>query len=228
MPTAADIGQWRDRPTASFWPKARLVMVTATVTSAAWVVAGALWLNARMPRPARPALPVAVAAPDKLAFSEPAAQAAMGDSAQVASVQAMPVKGVSSAALVDTYTQSRAGGARVHDAIDIMAPAGTPVLAALAGRVEKLFVSRDGGNTVYVRARDGATMAYYAHLAAYAPGLAEGQVVKPGQVLGAVGATGNADPAAPHLHFALMRTTPQARWDEGEPFNPYPLLRRLP
>ncbi|MCH7627711.1 MAG: hypothetical protein IH997_03230, partial [Proteobacteria bacterium] len=66
MPAAADIGQWRDRPTASFWPKARLVIVTATVTSAAWVVAGALWLNARIPRPARPALPVAVVAPDKL------------------------------------------------------------------------------------------------------------------------------------------------------------------
>lgn len=219
---AADIGSWRDRPEASFWTKARLVIVTATVTSAAWVVAGALWLNARAQQPARPALPLAVVAPGALASPVPLpAAAAPGD-------MVMPVPGVRGDALVDTYTQSRAGGARGHDAIDIMAPAGTPVLAALPGRVEKLFLSHDGGNTVYVRSPDGAIMAYYAHLAAYAPGLAEGQAVKPGQVLGAVGATGNADPAAPHLHFALMRTTPQARWDQGAPFNPYPLLRRLP
>ncbi len=199
--------------------KARLVIVTATVTSAVWVVAVALWLNARAPHHAQRVVPVAATTTSlPRASASPSAPAAM----------VIPVRGVRSDALVDTFTQARAGGMRVHDAIDIMAPAGTPMLAALPGRVEKLFASRDGGNTIYVRTPEGTTMAYYAHLATYAPGLAEGQVIRVGQVLGAVGATGNADPAAPHLHFALMRTSPQARWDEGVPFNPYPLLRGLP
>ncbi|WP_413630229.1 M23 family metallopeptidase [Novosphingobium sp. KCTC 2891] len=140
----------------------------------------------------------------------------------------IPVQGVLPEQLVDTYTQARADGARTHDAIDILAPTGTPVLAAADGRVEKLFLSNDGGNTIYVRSPDARTMSYYAHLSAYAPGLAEGQLVRRGQVIGAVGATGNADPATPHLHFAIFRTTPETPWYQGDPVNPYPLLRGVP
>ncbi len=92
---------------------------------------------------------------------------------------AVPVQGVKPAQLVDTYTQARAGGARTHDAIDIMASEGTPVMAAADGTVEKLFFSDGGGGiTVYVRSPDTRWTYYYAHLQSYAPGLAEGQRVQ--------------------------------------------------
>lgn len=138
---------------------------------------------------------------------------------------AIPVAGVKQADLVDTFTQSRAGGARAHDAIDIMADEGTPVLAAAPGTVEKLFYSDGGGGiTAYVRSDDGKWTYYYAHLASYAPGLKEGQKVKQGQLIGRVGHTGNASPDGPHLHFAINRMEPGQKWYDGEPVNPYPLL----
>ena len=138
---------------------------------------------------------------------------------------AIPVTGVRPEQLTDTYTQARAGGARVHDAIDIMAPRGTPVIAAAEGRVEKLFFSNGGGGiTVYVRSPDRVWSYYYAHLDRYAPGLAEGQLVRRGDPIGFVGSTGNANPAGPHLHFAINRMTPLERWWQGVPINPYPLL----
>lgn len=139
----------------------------------------------------------------------------------------IPVEGVQPRQLVDTFTQARAGGLRRHDAIDIMAPIGTPVLAAVAGRVEKLFLSRDGGNTIYLRSPDKRVIYYYAHLDSYAPNLTEGQGVSAGQMIGTVGVSGNANPAGPHLHFAMLVTTPEARWwDRTMPVNPYPLLAR--
>lgn len=138
---------------------------------------------------------------------------------------AIPVAGIQAAQLTDTFTQARAGGARVHDAIDIMAGEGTPVIAAAPGRVEKLFFSEGGGgNTVYVRSDDGRWTYYYAHLRDYAPGLAEGQKLPRGARIGSVGHTGNANPEGPHLHFAINRMQPGERWHEGSPINPYPLL----
>ena len=138
---------------------------------------------------------------------------------------AIPVGGLGPADLADTYTQSRGGGTRVHDAIDIMAPAGTPVLAAAEGTVEKLYFSRGGGGiTVYVRSPDRRWIYYYAHLQEYAPGLREGQLVARGDRLGSVGSTGNASPSGPHLHFAVHRAEPGDPWYEGTPVNPYPLL----
>ncbi len=138
---------------------------------------------------------------------------------------AVPVQGVKPAQLVDTYTQARAGGARTHDAIDIMASEGTPVMAAANGTVEKLFYSDGGGGiTAYVRSPDTRWTYYYAHLQSYAPGLAEGQRVKRGQLIGRVGHTGNANPAGPHLHFAINRMQPDEKWYQGSPINPYPLL----
>lgn len=137
----------------------------------------------------------------------------------------IPVAGVKAADLIDTYKQARAGGARVHDAMDIMAPHGTPVLAAAPGKVEKLFFSKGGGGiTVYVRSPDARYIFYYAHLQEYAPGLKEGQVVKQGDRLGTVGSSGNASPSGPHLHFAVHRMDPQDDWHDGSPVNPYPLL----
>jgi peptidoglycan LD-endopeptidase LytH len=138
---------------------------------------------------------------------------------------AIPVAGISADKLVDTYNQARAGGARVHDAIDIMAANGTPVIAAAPGTVEKLFFSKGGGGiTAYIRSDDKRWIYYYAHLDEYAPGLREGQRVERGTRIGSVGSTGNASPEGPHLHFAIHRMEPGDDWHQGSPVNPYPLL----
>ena len=138
---------------------------------------------------------------------------------------AIPVAGVNKGDLVDTYTQARAGGARRHDAIDIMAPLGRPVVASAPGTVEKLFFSKGGGGTtVYVRSDDGRWIYYYAHLNAYAPGLREGERVQRGAPIGFVGFSGNAGPSGPHLHFAINRMQSGEKWYQGVPINPYPLL----
>jgi murein DD-endopeptidase MepM/ murein hydrolase activator NlpD len=138
---------------------------------------------------------------------------------------AIPVAGVSLQELSDTYTQSRGGGSRVHHAIDIMAPQGTPVVSASDGIVEKLFYSRGGGGiTAYVRSPDGNWLHYYAHLDSYAQGLKEGQRIRRGDPIGTVGISGNANPSGPHLHYAIYRMRPGERWYRGTPVNPYPLL----
>ena len=106
-----------------------------------------------------------------------------------------------------------------------MAPRGTPVLAVDGGRIAKLFLSKPGGTTLYQFDATGRFAYYYAHLDSYAEGLAEGQAVRRGQLLGYVGSTGNASPDAPHLHFGIFRLDAQQRWWTGVPLNPYPYLR---
>jgi murein DD-endopeptidase MepM/ murein hydrolase activator NlpD len=136
---------------------------------------------------------------------------------------AIPVEGVSAADLTDTFTDARSEG-RSHDAIDIMAAAGTPVLAVADGHVEKLFTSERGGLTLYQFEPGGRYAYYYAHLQRYAPGLKEKQLIRRGDVIGYVGSTGNASPDAPHLHFAIFELGPERRWWEGTALNPYPIL----
>jgi murein DD-endopeptidase MepM/ murein hydrolase activator NlpD len=173
--------------------------------------------------------PAPVGGQDGVAPSPAAVQAALASNRAEAiagpSGMLIPVVGIHPAQLSDTYSQARAGGARIHDAIDIMAPRGTPVVAAAEGTVEKLFFSNGGGGiTVYVRSPDRAWIYYYAHLNGYAPGLAEGQQIRRGDPIGFVGSTGNASPDGPHLHFAIMRMGPADRWWQGTAINPYPLL----
>ncbi|RYG87354.1 MAG: M23 family metallopeptidase [Alphaproteobacteria bacterium] len=134
----------------------------------------------------------------------------------------IPVAGIASRQLSDTWGQSRGDGAREHHAIDIMAPLGTPVLAAASGTVEKLFESANGGHTIYVRTSDGGTVHYYAHLDSY--GVAERQKVRQGQQIATVGNTGSAAGGAPHLHFEIKAMQPGERWWKGTNVNPYPLL----
>jgi len=136
----------------------------------------------------------------------------------------IPVAGVTAGQVTDTWGQSRAGGQRAHQGTDIMAPGGTPVLAATSGTVEKLFDSAAGGRTIYVRSPDRRWIYYYAHLAGYASGLHEGQGVRAGQAIGFVGDTGNAGAGNMHLHFGMSRMRLGERWWQGEPVNPYPLL----
>jgi len=135
----------------------------------------------------------------------------------------IPVQGIFASQLSDTFTDARSAD-RVHDAIDIMAPAGTPVLAVADGRAEKLFTSKLGGLTLYQFNRDGTLAYYYAHLQRYADGLTEQQVIRRGQVIGYVGTTGNASPDAPHLHFAIFMLGSEKQWWKGDAVNPYPRL----
>ena len=136
----------------------------------------------------------------------------------------LPVQGVAASDLRNTFDDGRDGDKRGHEAIDIMAARGTPVLAVDDGRIAKLFLSEPGGITVYQFDPSGQFAYYYAHLDRYADGLIEGQTVRRGVVLGYVGATGNASPDAPHLHFALFRLGLEKQWWKGEPVNPFEFL----
>jgi len=137
----------------------------------------------------------------------------------------LPVQGIRVQQLQDTFSDSRGNGARRHEALDIMAPRGTPVLATEDGRIAKLFTSKQGGLTIYEFDPTIAYAYYYAHLDRYADGLKEGDAVRRGQVLGYVGSTGDASPDAPHLHFSIFRLTAEKQWWKGEAVNPFGLLR---
>jgi murein DD-endopeptidase MepM/ murein hydrolase activator NlpD len=138
----------------------------------------------------------------------------------------MPVSGIDPSTIHDNFDEMRGGATRRHDALDIIAPRGTPVVATDDGSVKKLFTSVPGGLTVYEFDPDQRYCYYYAHLDAYAPGLHEGQLLRRGDLVGYVGTTGNAPKDAPHLHFAVVRLDPDKRWWTGTPINPYPLLYR--
>jgi len=137
----------------------------------------------------------------------------------------IPVAGVRTDQLVDTYTASRSEG-RTHDAIDIMAPAETPVLAAADGQITKLWQSEKGGTTIYQLSADQKMIFYYAHLAHYADGLTEGKQVRQGEVIAYVGDTGNAGAGNYHLHFSIALVSDPKRYWEGTNINPYPLLHK--
>ena len=136
----------------------------------------------------------------------------------------VPVSGVQTNQLRDTFADSRSEG-RVHDAIDIPAAAGTPVVAAADGQIIKLFQSERGGTTIYQLSADKKLIFYYAHLQRYADGLAEGKFARQGEVIGYVGDTGNAGPGNYHLHFSIAVVTDPKRYWEGTNINPYPLFR---
>lgn len=161
-------------------------------------------------------------APDPYAASDPRLPRPNAVVAPGASL-AIPVSGIRPEQLRDSYHHPRSGG-RTHNAIDIMAAEGTPVLAASHGRVLRLRTGGIGGVTIYQLDGDGKTLYYYAHLQRYAAGLAEGQEVWRGQVLGYVGDTGNAGRGNFHLHFSISYLADASRWWEGENANPYPLL----
>lgn len=153
----------------------------------------------------------------------PAPVPAMSDAPVPALI--VPVAGVGAATLRSNWGEARGGGARPHQGLDIVAPAGTPVIAAADGTVEKLYVSKGGGGiTLYQRVANGRWMLYYAHLRDYAPGLAEGQQLRAGATIAYVGDTGNAGSGNYHLHFAVARMAPGEGWWQGTPVDPYPLL----
>ncbi len=137
----------------------------------------------------------------------------------------IPVSGVKPEQLIDTFGDARSEG-RAHDAIDIAAAAGTPVIAASDGEVARLFQSERGGTTIYQLSPDKKLVFYYAHLQRYADGLYAGQFVRQGEVIAYVGDTGNAGVGNYHLHFSIAALTDPKRYWEGTNINPYPLLRK--
>jgi peptidoglycan LD-endopeptidase LytH len=136
----------------------------------------------------------------------------------------VPVQGIEPNKLVRSFHDIRSGS-REHEAIDILAPTGTPVVAVEDGTIAKLFVSKAGGNTIYQFDPGRDYSYYYAHLDRYADGLKEGATVHRGQVIGYVGTSGNAPKDTPHLHFAVFRLTAEKQWWTGTPIDPYDILR---
>ena len=133
-----------------------------------------------------------------------------------------PICGLALADLRDSFEEIHNG--HRHQAIDIMETRGTAVRAVVPGTIRKLFFSKLGGNTIYQFDQKGEYCYYYAHLDRYAEGLHEGMSVQPGDVIGFVGSTGNADARAPHLHFAIFELGPQRLWWKGTAVDPYPGL----
>lgn len=135
----------------------------------------------------------------------------------------LPVRGVQLAKVQESFDAPRDGGRR-HDAVDIMAPRGTPILAAIAGTVLRVGANALGGNVIWMADREDRFVFYYAHLERYARGVRQGDHIARGTVIGYVGTTGNAPPDVPHLHFQVMRITDTKRWWNGTPVNPLAFL----
>ncbi len=136
----------------------------------------------------------------------------------------LPVAGIRPDQLRDTFSESRSEG-RSHDAIDIIAPCGASVMAAVDGTIARLFSSEKGGITLYQFSPDQKFVFYYAHLNRYADGIKDGKQVRQGEVIAYVGDTGNAVPGNCHLHFAIWRIPDPKKYWSGDNLNPFPLLR---
>jgi len=180
-------------------------------------------VSAPPPAPApSPAATPPAAPPEPEPAPAPTASAP-GDVAPPALHLAMPIAGIDPATLTDTFNEIHSG--HKHEALDIPAPRGTPVLAVAEGNVVKLFKSKPGGLTVYQFDDSQTYCFYYAHLLRYAPGLTEHTLLRKGDVLGYVDSTGNASPEAPHLHFEVSKLGPDKKWWQGTPIDPLPLLK---
>ncbi len=135
----------------------------------------------------------------------------------------VPVKGIAASQIPDTYDAPR-DGARAHNALDILAKRGTPVLAADDGTVLHIGTNVLGGNVIWTADPSRRFAFYYAHLDSYAKGLHDGQQVSRGDVIGYVGTSGNAPKDTPHLHFQVVRIVNGKRYSDGPPLNPLPFF----
>ncbi|MDR3702986.1 MAG: M23 family metallopeptidase [Candidatus Sulfopaludibacter sp.] len=197
------------------------------------VLAGVLWSFGalRTPAGAQPqaavaAVPQQAAPPQPITLSPAQGEAERSAPEPVPGHPIIPVQGIAASQLTDNFNDRRDG--RRHDALDIPAPRGTPVIAAVEGNVVKLFHSKLGGTTVYQFDDSRTYCYYYAHLERYATGLAEGTLLRQAEVLGYVGSTGNAQANAPHLHFEVHKLGPEKKWWQGESLDPLKLLGHGP
>jgi murein DD-endopeptidase MepM/ murein hydrolase activator NlpD len=155
-----------------------------------------------------------------------ALQPTSGDLATLSAELIMPLAGVKASELTDTFNALRGGGTRKHEALDIMAPRGTPVLSSSAGRVLKLHTSVDGGLMVYAADASDRFVLMYGHLDHYADGMRDGLPLRQGEIIGYVGSTGDAAEDAPHLHFAIAHPRDVKLWWTGPAIDPLPLLQQ--
>jgi murein DD-endopeptidase MepM/ murein hydrolase activator NlpD len=201
-------------------PVKATAMVALVAALAAVSIAAAVKGRAGVTR-VSPIVPTAAVVP---VVAKAAPQATQSDDLHILATRRllMPVQGFDPKGLRDNFDESR--GMRRHEALDIMAARGTPVVAADDGTITKLFRSVAGGITIYQFDVPEKFVYYYAHLDRYRDGLAEGQAVKRGDVIGYVGSTGNAPASAPHLHFTIFQLGPEKRWWRGKAVNPYPYL----
>lgn len=182
--------------------------------------------------PAHPASPAPISVPPRPSSANgevtdtPVSGTSSSDLGVLSSELIIPLAGVKASELRDTFNEMRGGGTRKHEALDIMAPRGTPVLSASAGRVLKLHDSKDGGLMVYAADASNRFVLMYAHLDRYADGMQDGLPLRQGQVIGYVGTTGDAAPNAPHLHFAIAHPADVKLWWTGTAIDPRPLLQQ--
>jgi murein DD-endopeptidase MepM/ murein hydrolase activator NlpD len=180
-------------------------------------------LPAPAPVPAVPAPPHVTASSGDVADTT-AAETSAADLAMLSRELIIPLPDVKASELRDTFNESRGGGSRKHEALDIMAPRGTPVFSASSGRVLKLHNSKDGGLMIYAADASDRFVLMYAHLDRYADGMKDGLPLRQGQIIGYVGSTGNAAENAPHLHFAIAHPRDVKLWWTGTAIDPRPLL----
>jgi murein DD-endopeptidase MepM/ murein hydrolase activator NlpD len=174
-------------------------------------------------KPTKKDEPAPVAPPPAAATTTPAATMTAIDDLRNRQLT-LPVQGIKRDELRDTFNEMR-GASRRHEALDVLAPRNTPVLAVEDGKIARLFLSDAGGITIYQFDPTETYCYYYAHLERYADGLKEGSSIKRGQVIGYVGTTGNAPRNTPHLHFAIFKMTDEKKWWQGTAIDPYSVLR---
>lgn len=115
-----------------------------------------------------------------------------------------PVSGADNKSIRSFYGDSRDGGKRTHEGVDIFAKKGTPIVAPTRGTISRVGNSRLGGKIVWMYDQKRGHSYYFAHLDSQY--VYPGQVVKQGDVLGTVGNTGNARYTPPHLHFGIYQS----------------------
>jgi murein DD-endopeptidase MepM/ murein hydrolase activator NlpD len=174
-------------------------------------------------KPTKKEEPTPVAPPPSAATTTPALTMTAIDDLRNRQLT-LPVQGIKREQLRDTFNETR-GSSRKHEALDVLAPRNTPILAVEDGKVARLFLSDAGGITIYQFDPTDTYCYYYAHLERYADGLKEGSPIKRGQVIGYVGTTGNAPRDTPHLHFAIFKLTDDKHWWQGTPLDPYSVLK---
>jgi len=200
-----------------------LLLVGVGLGSSLLLMARGVWVGLSAREPPAPQVATAVPAGQEPGPLEVEARPVGGTDLDLLRSRSLglPVEGLKAAELRDNFAEAR--GDRPHEALDILAPRGTRVLAVDDGRVAKLFSSVRGGLTVYQFDPTETFCYYYAHLDGYAAGLSQGDYLTRGSVVGFVGTTGNAAPDTPHLHFTVFKLGPEKRWWEGTPINPFPI-----
>jgi len=135
----------------------------------------------------------------------------------------VPVAGADMSKVEDSFLDGR-DGERVHHAIDILAPRGTPILSADDGKILRMSNNTVGGITMYTVDPTNRIVYYYAHMDHYNDAMSPGRTISRGDTLGYVGTTGNAPKDTPHLHFQIMRWPADGKYWNGEPIDPFEFL----